>query len=536
MYTVFINGNIYIEQETFCQAMAVSDGLIRATGSNQEVLRAAPADAAVVDLEGRTVIPGLNDSHLHLTMVVSSRMQADLRGATSIEEIISRCKNFLRDHPELCKAGLRGYGWNQDLFSGERREPTRQDLDRISTDIPIILERVCGHVSSVNTKMMELAGVFRPGVEYPGGSILTDADGLPNGVFTEHATHVFDGIIPGFTLDQYEPFLVKTAEAMVASGLTSVQANDARPSVGDAGAYIRMLGRLYEQGRIKLRYHHQLGFADVDAFRAYLEAKEPVYSDQYLTFGPVKLFKDGSLGGRTGYLRADYADDPGNTGVCVMDQETMLEYCRLADAHGMQVSVHAIGDKAIEETVAAFESVLHDGKNPLRHSLIHCQITDIPLLERIKQADIGIQYQPIFLNYDLHVVEDRVGRELASTSYAFRTAQQMGIHVSYGTDAPVEDFQPFDNLYSAVTRRDLNGYPAGGFCPQECVSVADAVDAYTIGGAYQQFMEDKKGRLKPGYYADFVVLDTDIFSCEPEAIRRTKPHMTVIGGEIVFRA
>ena len=234
-------------------------------------------------------------------------------------------------------------------------------------------------------------------------------------------------------------------------------------------------------------------------------------------------------------MRKEYQDDPGNRGVECITKEEMDEFCRLADAAGIQVVTHVIGDRAIEDVIESYEKVLHDGKNPLRHALIHCQITDREMMERIAGDDILICYQPIFLDYDMHVVTDRCGEELSSTSYAFGTAKKLGIHVSYGTDSPVEDCNPFPNLYSAVTRRDQKGWPEGGFFPEERVDIEDAVDAYTIGSAYNEFAEDFKGRLKPGYLADMAVLDTDIFTCRPEEIRTILPVMTIVDGQIVYR-
>ena len=196
---------------------------------------------------------------------------------------------------------------------------------------------------------------------------------------------------------------------------------------------------------------------------------------------------------------------------------------------------HVIGDKAIEDTLKSYETVLRAGKNPLRHGLIHCQITDRPLLERIARDGVLAMYQPIFLNYDMHAVISRCGEALSSTSYAFRTAARLGVPVSYGTDSPVEDMDPFPNLYAAITRQDENGWPEGGFFPQERVDIYDAVDAYTLGSAYAEFREGDKGRLKPGYLADLAVLDTDLFTCPPEAIRTAGPVLTVVGGEPAWR-
>ena len=208
---------------------------------------------------------------------------------------------------------------------------------------------------------------------------------------------------------------------------------------------------------------------------------------------------------------------------------------KMAAAHGCQVIVHAIGDGAVELALDGYGTVCHNGENPLRHGVVHCQITDLPLLHRFAQQDILALVQPIFLHYDMQVVEQRVGQPLASTSYAFETMRKLGVSLSFGTDSPIEDMNAIDNLYCAVTRKNLNGGPEGGFYPQERMDIYDAVDAYTVGSAYASFEEHCKGRLLPGYYADLVVLSEDIFTMNPDELRKTKVEATMVGGRFVYQ-
>ena len=439
---------------------------------------------------------------MHLLNVGMDFATAPITGVSSVDEMVERVKEFVRQNPETAKQGIAGKGWNQDLFIGEKRMPGRYDLDRISTEVPVVLQRICGHVAAANSKAIELLGLDQKMRHVDGGTIETDENGMPTGIFTENAMELVNAFI----------------------------------SRDDT---FRMLHEIYDEGLCPLRYRHQACIQSLEEFRECGENgefKHGVYKDpKRLALGPLKLFKDGSLGGRTAAMRKEYQDDPGNRGVECITKEEMDEFCRLADAAGIQVVTHVIGDRAIEDVIESYEKVLHDGKNPLRHALIHCQITDREMMERIAGDDILICYQPIFLDYDMHVVTDRCGEELSSTSYAFGTAKELGIHVSYGTDSPVENCNPFPNLYSAVTRRDQKGWPEGGFFPEERVDIEDAVDAYTIGSAYNEFAEDFKGRLKPGYLADMAVLDTDIFTCRPEEIRTILPVMTIVDGQIVYR-
>lgn len=536
---VLVNGKIYVERGNFVQAVYVKDDRICAAGGNEEILRAAGEDAAMIDLQGKTVIPGLNDSHMHLLNVGMSSAQADIFGVASIGEMIERVKAFIRENPEEARHGIVSKGWNQDLFEDDKRMPNRYDLDQISTEIPIILKRVCGHVAVANSKVIELLGLDKSMVPVSGGTIELDEAGTPNGIFTENAIELAVDLVPKFTMEDNKRLFLRAAEYALAHGITSVQSND----VGNGGMsgedIFKLLHEIYDEKLCSLRYRHQVCLSSVEEFKEYAargEFKCGVYDDpKMLALGPLKLFKDGSLGGRTASMRKEYKDDPGNYGVEVTSDEDMETFCRLADEAGIQVVTHVIGDKAIEGVIENYEKVLHDGKNPLRHALIHCQITDRPMLERIAKDDILIAYQPIFLDYDMHIVISRCGEDLSRTSYAFKTAKDLGIHVSYGTDSPVENCNPFPNLYSAVTRKDKNGYPDGGFFPEECVDIFDAIDAYTIGSAYNEFCEEYKGRLKPGYLADMVVLDRDIFTCAPEEIRDILPEMTIVGGNVVYK-
>ena len=532
-----INGKVYVERDVFVQAVYAEDGVVKLVGSNEEVLAAAGEDAQVVDAEGKTVIPGLNDSHQHLMSIGEGLSRAKTAGATSIDDLINRVKDFIEKNPELAKDGIRSSGWNQDLFIDEKRTPTRWDLDKISTEIPIFLRRVCGHVGVANSKVIEMLGLDEKMIDVVGGTIEVDENGRPNGVFTETGNDLPDSCIPVPGVEAYEKYFLAGAEYALSHGLTSVQSNDAGNSTLPIDQVFELIRKIYDEDKSALRYRHQVCFYDIEGFKAYIdgEFKHGRYDNpDKMTLGPLKLFKDGSLGGRTGTMRNGYLDDPGNYGVETISDARMDEFCKAAADAGIQVVTHVIGDKAIEDVIGNYERVMIDGKNVHRHAMVHCQITDKPLMERMAEDDILIMYQPIFLDYDMHAVISRCGEELSSTSYAFKTAEDLGIHVSYGTDSPVEDCNPFPNIYSAVTRKDKTGFPEGGFFPQECVDVETAIDAYTIGSAYNEFMEDKKGRIKPGFLADMVILDKDIFTCDPMEIRDILPEKTIINAMIAY--
>lgn len=538
MKKVLHNAKVYVEKGVYAQAVLVEDGLIAKVGTDEEVLKAAGNDAEITDCGGKTLIPGLNDSHLHFMQTGEVMNQAQIDGVSSIDEMIEICKGFAEQHPEQVKTGLHAIGWNQDLFTDSDRLPDRHDLDKISTEFPIVLERVCGHIVSTNTKLIEMLGIDGNSPQFPDGDFLIGEDGYPNGIFTANACNIAKAIVPDFTMEERRKILIDTMKDAVAHGLTSVQSNDVGTTFMDGPAAFKMFHDVYDSGDALLRYRHQVCFNDFEEFRTYLTegefAKGSYDEDSWLTLGPLKLFKDGSLGARTALMKNGYEGDPDNHGLEWIKPEEMHRYCQLAKEYGMQVVTHCIGDAAVASTMDCYEAAFVDGENKLRHALVHCQITDEALLERIAEKDILVFAQPIFLDYDMNIVENLCGKELASTSYAFGTLMRKGAHVSYGTDCPVESYNPFENIYMAVTRKDRAGRPEGGFYPTECVDVESAVDAYTIESAYAEFMEDKKGRIKEGYYADMVLLDRDIFTVDPMEIKEILPVMTMVGGKVVF--
>ena len=553
MKTLLYNGKIYVEKGLYAEAVLIEDGIIQMVGSNEEVVAAAEAgmggeagsgDFAKMDCEGRTVIPGLNDTHIHLMQVGEGLQKAPIGKARSIKQLIEICRDFAEAYPERVNRCLCAAGWNQDLFEDEKRLPDRHDLDRISTEIPIVLERVCEHILSVNTKALEVLGLDVSAEEIEGGEIYREADGFPSGIFTENAAFDVKKRIYQPTLEEQKNFLLEGMKYAVSCGLTTVQSNEVGVAPASPDQVFDMVRGIYDGGEGLLRFHHQVCFHDPDAFETYLTegefakfGKSQVYCapGSWLTLGPLKLFKDGSLGGRTALMTNGYVGMPEVKGVDCMTAEDLSRFCRLAKEHGVQIVTHSIGDEAIRQVIAGYvEDGFVDGKNLLRHSVNHCQITDQEILDTIVEKDILVQAQPIFINYDMKVLEPLCGPELAETSYNFGTLLRRGAHLSYGTDSPVEDCNPFPNIYTAVTRKALDGTPEGGFFPKECVDVETAIDAYTAGSAYNEFKEDVKGRIKPGYFADLVVLDKDIFTCNLEEIKDIQPVLTMVGGRIVY--
>lgn len=531
MKTILQNGKIYVQKNNFQEAILIENGVIHQVGTNEEILK-NNADN-IIDLQGKTVLPGFNDSHLHISLIGEAMNLCDLAPAKSISTAIQIGKKFIEDNNGL--KVLMGRGWNQDNFTtGEKRLFNRFDLDEISTEIPIIFDRVCSHVTVGNTKALEILGVDE-NTTVDGGVIEIGSDGKPNGIFNENATRLFMSIIPEKDDQEKEEEFLKAANYALSMGITSVQSCDIMSK--DFKSMFKIIQSIYDNQKVKLRYTHQYNFQDIADFKTYLETEYRTgqYDERFLSRGALKLFKDGSLGARTALMLKDYEDAPGTKGVEALSDKQLQALCDLAAEHGITVVTHAIGDGAIESVINAYENTMKDDKNPLRHGIVHCQITSLEQLKRISKLNIPVMYQPIFLDNDSKIVEDRVGKELSSTSYAFNTLYQSGSPVSLGTDSPVEDCNPFPNIYCAVTRLGLNGNPVGGFNPAEKMDIQDAIDAYTIGSAFNEFKEDFKGRLKPGYVADLIVLDRDIFTIDPLNIKDMKVEKTMIDGEFVYQ-
>lgn len=531
MKTILKNAKIYISSGHFAEALSIEDGIIMQIGNFEDIEQSNIDE--VIDIQGKTILPGLNDSHLHLASVGEFIMSCDLTAATSIDDVIEIGKTFLDKHsPPI----LVGRGWNQDFFDpSDKRMINKNDLDRISTEIPIIFSRVCGHVSVGNSKAIETIGIDGD-TFVDGGEILLGEDGKPNGILTENAVYALYSIIPEKSSEVLESDIKRGMEYAISVGLTSVQSCDIMGT--NSKMVFSTLHRMNHEGKLKLRYGHQFNYQNIDDFKEYLmtEHLNGIYDERFLSKGALKLFKDGSLGARTALMSNPYADDPTTCGVAALSDNQLFELCDLAAANEIRVITHAIGDAAVESVINAYENTFNACKNSLRHGIVHCQITNSNQIERISELGLIVIAQPIFIDYDMYIVESRVGSKLAGTSYALKSLLESGAHLNLGTDAPVENCNPFPNIYSAVTRQSIKNPSKDCFLEKERLTVEEAVDAYTIGSAYNEFKENFKGRLLPGYVADLIVLDQDIFEIASIRIKDIKVMMTMIDGKIVYES
>lgn len=531
---LFYNGHFYTGPGYAASVLWAQGGRIRALGG-PELLAAAPPELPRTDLGGGWALPGFNDSHLHLLDVGRGLASVDLFGASGPADIAARCAAFVRAHAVPPGQAVYGNGWNQDLFAGPHALPTRADLDAAVPDHPLLLDRVCGHIMLCNTAALRAAGITSQTPDPPGGGIDRGPGGEPNGLLRDNAVALVRPLLPAETpaacAGRWRAALAHAA----AHGLTSVQTCDVRSR--DWPTVLAALEELDAQDALPLRLTLQCAMDTPADLQALWDAGyRPGAHGKRWKIGPLKLFLDGSLGARTAWLRGGYADAPGAHGLCCLPMAEALALARKADAAGMQVVAHAIGDGAMEEMLDIIETLNapRGGANPLRHGVVHCQVTTPGQWDRLAALGAGALVQPIFLDYDHTIVTARCGAALAGTSYAFGDAVRRGLPVSYGTDAPVESLDPLRNLYTAVTRRPLSG--GAPWQPQQAVTRAQALFCYTQGSAWQEFAEAEKGRLAPGLLADFTVLDRDYFTVPEADIPRLRVQATVTGGQVVYRA
>lgn len=538
MELIIKNANVVTmdNNKEFAEAVAVRNGIIEKVGSNGDILALRDKDTKIIDLDGKLMLPAFNDSHMHLLSFGLSLKRVSLKDAVSIVDIINKLKGHIENNKIEAGKWLQGIGWNQDYFD-EKVFPTRYDLDKISMEHPICITRACYHIAVVNSKALEVMNINKDSCQIDGGKFDIDDKGELTGVFRENAVRLIYDTIPEPTLNEIKEIIYDASVYALSKGITSIQTDDFEHlSSKNYEKIIRAYRELIEEGRLKVRINEQCLLPNKVKLEEFLQkGYRTGEGDDFFKIGPLKLLTDGSLGARTALLSVSYKDDPSTKGISVYDQEALNELVIMAHNSGMQIAVHCIGDKALELTLNSFELAQKlNFRNNARHSIVHCQITDDTLLNRLKELDIMAHIQPIFLDYDLHIVEDRVGKELAITSYNWKTMLDKGIKVACGSDCPVEKLDVLPNIYCAVNRMDLNGYPEKGWLPEQKLSVYQAVYGFTMGASYASFEEELKGSITEGKLADFVVLSENVFEINPASIKDVKVLMTFTGGELVF--
>lgn len=536
MSRLFINGNIRTmdDERSIYESVFVEDGIIKELGSNEELAKYQNESVEVIDLKGRTMLPGFNESHIHLLNYGYGLSKIDCSGAKSIEEIIELGKEYIEKNKPKKGSWILGRGWNQINFD-IKREPTRYDLDKISTEYPIVITRICEHVVVANTKAIEISGITEESPQQEGGHFDIE-DGKLNGIFREEARYLIYEKIPAKDKDDIKEILKNVTEIAAQNGLTSVQTDDFETFADkNYEIIIEAYKELVEEKSLKVRVYKQCLLPEINRLKKFIDkGYKTGDGDKYFKIGPLKLLTDGSLGARTAFLNEAYSDDPNTRGISVFTQDELDELMETAHINNMQIVTHAIGDGAMHMCFNSFEKAqekyfIEDA----RYGILHLQILDDKLVDRFVKNKAIAYAEPICINNDLHMAEERVGDRI-KTSYIYKTLLNNKVPMAISSDCPVDSINPMKSIYVGVNRRDYNRYPEGGWYMEESLTVDEMVYGFTKGSAFASFEDNVKGSLEIGKYADMVVLSEDIFEIDTLDIQDVKIEMTIMDGEITF--
>ena len=501
------------------KAIAVKGGRILAVGDDASLH--AGGGTRRIDAKGAAILPGLIDSHVHMRGLGALLESTDLRFVPSVDAVATLVREEVAKRPPGEWVVMRN--WDQTNWGG--RFPEARELDAVSPSHPVFLTRVDGHAGWANTKALELAGLTADKPDPPGGKIIRDASGKPTGVLIDRAQGLIRSKIPPATFEQIKRQLALAAKECARLGLTTV--HDAGIQREDLRAYRELIA----ENRLPVRVYAMIGGAG-DLWKEYL-AKGPEVGER-LTVRAIKLVADGALGSRGAALWQPYSDEKSNTGLLITSREEIERASREAAAKGFQVCTHAIGDRANRTVLDAYAAVL-GGKNDRRFRVEHAQIVSIPDFQLYADNSVIASVQATHATSDMRWAELRLGPDRIAGAYAWRRFLSLGIPLANGSDFPVEEPNPIPGFYAAFTRQDPRGNPPGGWTPSQRLTREEALESWTIGGAYAAFEERTKGSLEPGKLADFIMLDRNIMEVEAPQVPGAKVALTVLGGEIVHR-
>mgnify|MGYP002350440220 CR=1 FL=1 len=507
------------------EALLLEGGRVIDAGS-EDALRARAPQARIHDGHGHTLLPGLIDAHAHVMGLGFGLRQIDLAGTRSLDQALDAVRKHAAGKPDA--AWIVGRGWNQVLWR-LGRFPTADELDRAVTDRPVWLSRVDGHAGWANSAALAIAGIDRNTPDPVGGRIERDAQGRATGILIDAAMALVEAKIPASGAAESEAALDAALTTMASVGITSVH---------DAGIdtdTFALFRRFADAGRLGTRIYAMIGgvAADFDA----IAAAGPLigYGDDRLTVRSVKLFADGALGSRGAALLAPYSDDPDNHGLLFQDTHTLVAMIGKALARGYQVNVHAIGDGGNRQVLDAFSLAYKaGGGRELRNRIEHAQVVALEDIPRFAPLQLIASMQPTHATSDMNMAEDRVGPDRIRGAYAWQRFHAQGTVIAAGSDFPVESPNPFFGLHAAITRQDHDDQPDGGWYPAQRLTREEALRAFTLDAAFAAHQEDALGTLEAGKWADFILVDRDIFTVDAKDIWRTQVLETWVGGTRVF--
>ena len=509
------------------QAVAVLGDRIVAVGSNADVDVWRGTGTKVIDAGGKLVLPGFNDAHVHFVSGGLQLESVQLNDATGKQEFVRRIAAQAKKTPK--GEWIQGGDWDETKWSPVSL-PTKELIDPVTPDNPVFVSRYDGHSALANSAALRLAGITSQTPDPPGGVIVRDAQGNPTGDLKDAATDIVFKVIPPLSHEQRLRAVRRALEYAASLGVTSVQNMD--PDYADIAAYAELL----QNGELTTRIYAAPLIDQVDD-----QVKIGIrhaFGGPFLRIGAVKAFADGSLGSRTAYFFEPFTDEPGNHGLLGEEMQPlslMRDRMMKADAAGLQICTHAIGDQAISIILDLYADIVKaHGQMDRRLRIEHAQHMAAKDFDRFAQLNVIASVQPYHAIDDGRWAEGYIGHDRASRTYAFRTFLNHGVHLAFGTDWDVAPLNPLSTIYAAVTRATLDGKNPNGWFPEQKLTVAEAVEAYTMGSAYAEFQENVKGSIAPGKLADMVMLSDDIFSVDPAKIRDMKVLKTIVGGKVIW--
>jgi predicted amidohydrolase YtcJ len=527
---MILTGGTVLSMDKFlapAQALAIVDGRILAVGNDEEVRSLANWRTKRIDLKGAIVVPGLTDSHLHLLGFGRSLEQIQLTGTTAPEEIEALVAAQALTLPS--GTWIRGRGWDQNDWE-VKEYPTKEILDRAAPDHPVMLSRIDGHAIWVNSCAMAETGVTTDTPTPAGGAIIRDSEGNPTGIFIDNAENLITDKLPEPSKEDIRRWLLAAVERLNQVGLTSVH------DAGVDAMTIEVLRELIDDGKFTLRYYGMLDGSNEDLLGTHFIGGPTIRYGGYLTLRSVKFYADGALGSRGAALLTPYSDDPENQGLIVTPVEELESLVERTMRAGFQPCIHAIGDRGNRVVLDIYERVIdRTGQRNLRPRIEHAQVLSNRDIRRFARLGVIPAMQPSHATSDMYWAEDRLGPERIRGAYAWRTLLNAGVIIPGGSDCPVEREEPLLQIYAARTRQDVSGWPGEGWYPDERMGGLEALKAMTSWSAHAAFEEERRGKILPGYDADFTILDTNPVVCEPRDILSTKVLMTIVAGEVVWR-
>ncbi|HEV7644162.1 MAG TPA: amidohydrolase [Pyrinomonadaceae bacterium] len=524
---IIVNANIQTMDPIVpkAQAIAVMGNRIVAVGTNAEINALADARTKVIDAGGKLVMPGFNDAHLHFTEGGFQLSLVDLRSAASPEEFAARIKAFAA---KLQKGQwILGGRWDHENWKPNNL-PTKELIDAVTPDNPVFVQRLDGHMAVANSLALKLAGVNKDTKDVDGGLIVRDAAGNPTGVLKDAAMEYVRRVVPDFSFDQKLAAAEAATNYAASLGVTSAQDMSANTNIG-------VYQELLRQGKLKTRIYAGAPLPDwqklADTGIRY------AFGDPMLRVGTLKGYADGSLGSTTAWFFDPYADSPNTSGLSGAEIPQMYEHVSGADKAGLQVMIHAIGDRGNATILDVFERVAReDGARDRRFRIEHAQHLRQQDIPRFGRLGVVASMQPVHLADDGRWAGKRLDEKRLKGTYAFRTLLDTGAHLAFGTDWAVAPLNPFFGILAAVTRQTTDGKNPNGWIPEQKITIEEAVRAYTQGSAYAEFQENIKGTLSAGKLADIIIVSDDIFTGPPLKMMQTKVLTTIVDGKIVYEA